>query len=92
MPVGQNWRKSCGGVKPRKATFVTKFLSVLKTMLYDIFYRFYKSIFSYLLHFKKIFIDDKEIIFTLEDFVKLAKPKSEIKNEEEKAFTNQSIF
>jgi len=46
----------------------------------------------YLLHFKKIFIDDKEITFTLEDFVKLAKPKSEIKNEEEKAFTNQSIF
>ena len=46
----------------------------------------------YLLHFKKIFIDDKEITFTLEDFVKLAKPKSEIRNEEEKAFTNQSIF
>lgn len=46
----------------------------------------------YLLHFKKIFIDDKEITFSLEDFVRLAKPKSEIKNEEEKAFTNQSIF
>lgn len=46
----------------------------------------------YLLHFKKIFIDDKEIKFTLEDFIKLAKPKSEIKNEEEKTFTNQSIF
>jgi hypothetical protein len=46
----------------------------------------------YLLHFKKIFIDDKEIKFTLDDFIKLAKPKSEIRNEEEKAFTNQSIF
>ena len=46
----------------------------------------------YLLHFKKIFIDDKEITFTLDDFIKLAKPKSEIKDEEEKAFTNQSIF
>ena len=33
MPEGKNWRESCGGVKPRKATFVTKFLSVLKTML-----------------------------------------------------------
>ena len=29
----QNWRKSCGAAKARKATFVTKFLSVLKTLL-----------------------------------------------------------
>ena len=27
LPNGQNWRKSCGAVKARKATFVTKFLS-----------------------------------------------------------------
>ena len=46
----------------------------------------------YLLHFKKIFIDDKEITFTLEDFIKLAKPKNEIKNEKESHFTKQSIF
>lgn len=45
----------------------------------------------YLLHFKKIFIDDKEIKFTIEDFIKLAKPKSEIKNEET-PFTKKSIF
>jgi len=45
----------------------------------------------YLLHFKKIFIDDKEITFTIEDFIKLAKPKSKIKNEET-PFTKKSIF
>ena len=51
----------------------------------------------YLLHFKKIFIEWtewneiwKEIKFTLEDFVKLAKPKEEIKNDN--TFINQAIF
>ena len=28
LPNGQNWRKSCGAVKARKATFAPKFLSV----------------------------------------------------------------
>jgi len=50
-PDGQNWRKSCGGVKPRKATFVTKFLSVLKTMLWQLYFlyriRFHKYFFLY---------------------------------------------
>ncbi|MCK9466867.1 MAG: ribonuclease H-like domain-containing protein [Candidatus Absconditabacterales bacterium] len=46
----------------------------------------------YLLHFKKIFIEGEEISFSIEDFVKLAKPKGEIKNEEENKFSNQSIF
>ena len=54
---GQNWRGSCGGVKPRRATFVTKFLSALKTMLSDfssqhffvsIFTNLYKSVLSFL--------------------------------------------
>lgn len=51
----------------------------------------------YLLHFKKIFIEWidwwntwREIIFSIDDFLKLAKPKEEIK--QENTFTDQSIF
>ncbi len=46
----------------------------------------------YLLHFKKIFIEWEEIKFTIEDFVRLAKPKSDIENEDNNKFSNQSIF
>lgn len=47
----------------------------------------------YLLHFKKIFIEWNEKTFEIEDFVRLAKPKDNIKeDEQEKWFNNQSIF
>ncbi|HOG15247.1 MAG TPA: ribonuclease H-like domain-containing protein [Candidatus Absconditabacterales bacterium] len=46
----------------------------------------------YLLHFKKIFIEGEEITFNIEDFVKLAKPKGDIQNEDDNKFSNQSIF
>ena len=46
----------------------------------------------YLLHFKKVAIYDKELTFEIEDFIKLARPKEEIKNQEHTVFTNQSIF
>jgi len=45
----------------------------------------------YLLHFKKIFIEWEEIKFSIQDFIKLAKPKWDIENENNK-FNNQSIF
>jgi len=45
----------------------------------------------YLLHFKKIFIEWEEIHFEISDFIKLAKPKADIENEDNK-FNNQSIF
>ncbi len=45
----------------------------------------------YLLHFKKIFIEWEEKTFDIKDFVKLAKPKENIKKESEQ-FSNQSIF
>lgn len=46
----------------------------------------------YLLHFKKIFIEWEEITFNINDFVKLAKPKLDIQNENDNKFSNQSIF
>lgn len=46
----------------------------------------------YLLHFKKVAIDDKELTFDIEDFIKLARPKEEIKNQGHTTFTNQTIF
>ncbi len=46
----------------------------------------------YLLHFKKIFIEWEEISFKIDDFVRLAKPKSNIENEDNNKFSNQSIF
>jgi hypothetical protein len=46
----------------------------------------------YLLHFKKVAIEDEEIKFEINDFLKLAKPKDEIKNEEQSTYSNQSIF
>jgi hypothetical protein len=47
----------------------------------------------YLLHFKKVFIEWEEKTFEITDFVKLAKPKDNIKeDEQEKWFNNQSIF
>ena len=46
----------------------------------------------YLLHFKKVAIDDKELTFSIDDFIKLARPKNEIKHEEHANFSNQSIF
>jgi hypothetical protein len=47
----------------------------------------------YLLHFKKIFIEWEEKTFEIEDFIRLAKPKDNIKeDEQEKWFNNQSIF
>ncbi len=45
----------------------------------------------YLLHFKKIFIEWEEKTFEIKDFVKLAKPKENIKKESEQ-FSNKSIF
>jgi len=47
----------------------------------------------YLLHFKKVFIEGEEKTFEIKDFVKLAKPKDNIKEDEKKTgFNNQSIF
>lgn len=47
----------------------------------------------YLLHFKKVFIEWEEKTFEIADFVKLAKPKDNIKEDEaETGFNNQSIF
>ncbi len=47
----------------------------------------------YLLHFKKVFIEWEEKTFEIEDFVKLAKPKDNIKEDEQETwFNNQSIF
>ena len=46
----------------------------------------------YLLHFKKIFVEGEEISFSIDDFIKLAKPKSNIQNDENSKFSNQSIF
>ncbi len=45
----------------------------------------------YLLHFKKIFIEWEEINFELKDFIKLAKPKTDIEKNDNK-FNNISIF
>ncbi len=45
----------------------------------------------YLLHFKKVFIEWEEKTFEIKDFVKLAKPKWDIKYEKLQ-FNNQSIF
>lgn len=46
----------------------------------------------YLLHFKKVAIDEEELHFEINDFLKLAKPKDEIKNEKKSNFTSKSIF
>jgi len=46
----------------------------------------------YLLHFKKIFIEWEEIVFSIDDFVKLAKPKWDIEHDDNEKFSNQSIF
>ncbi|HRX64219.1 MAG TPA: ribonuclease H-like domain-containing protein [Candidatus Absconditabacterales bacterium] len=45
----------------------------------------------YLLHFKKIYIEGEEKTFDIKEFVKYARPKEDIKKDNEN-FNNQSIF
>lgn len=46
----------------------------------------------YLLHFKKVAVDEEESHFDINDFIKLAKTKDEIKNDKKTNFTSKSIF
>lgn len=71
-------------------TWDTKFLEEFKKYCKNDV-RMTAFVLLYLLHFKKIFIEWNELTFSIEDFIKNAKPKNEIKNEE-KSFITKSIF
>jgi len=78
--------------KQYKNTGDTKFLEEFKKYCKNDV-RMTAFVLLYLLHFKKIFIEWTEKTFTIDDFVKFAKPKNDIKEDAEKKwFSNKSIF
>ncbi len=46
----------------------------------------------YLLHFKKLYLDDKEIIYSIEEFVKKSKEHNSTEKTEQTKIINQKIF